>query len=96
MPVSEEVQSAAKTVIDHHSDVINQNKLNLLASEIQQGNVARPHEGNTSLEPASSITERVIRNDPKQIMQEKPQMAKNIPLPKDDDLRMIDLDDIDL
>ena len=96
LPVSEEVQSAAKTVIDHHSDVINQNKLNLLASEIQQGNVARPHEGNTSLEPASSITERVIRNDPKQIMQEKPQVAKNIPLPKDDDLRMIDLDDIDL
>ena len=36
LPVSEEVQSAAKTVIDHHSDVINQNKLNLLASEIQQ------------------------------------------------------------
>ena len=96
LPVSEEVKSAAKTVIDHHSDVLNQSKLNQLASEIQQGNVARPHEGNTSLEPASSITERVIRNDPKQIMQEKPQVASNIPLPKNDDLSMIDLDDIDL
>jgi len=96
LPVSEEVKSAAKTVIDHHSDVLNQSKLNQLANEIQQGNVARPHEGNASLHSATSITERVIRNDPKQIMQEKPEVARNIPLPKNDDLSMIDLDDIDL
>ena len=96
LQVSEDVKTAAKTVIDHHSDVLNQNKLEQLANDIQQGNVAKPHEGNTSLEPASSITERVIRNDPKQIMQKKSVVANNIPLPNNDDLGMIDLDDIDL
>ena len=29
--------------------MLNQSKLNQLANEIQQGNVAKPHEGNTSL-----------------------------------------------
>ena len=93
--INDEVREAAKNVIDHHSNTINNQTLDNLAEDILKGNVAKPHLGNQSLQPAEGISERVIRHDPSNIIRSAINTASNIPLP-DDELSMIDLDDFEL
>ena len=80
-PVDSRLVGAASTVLDHHDSIAVKNKLDLLVSDIAEGDVSRPHVANTNLpDNVNPVTERTVP-----IVKRE----ENIP-------EMLDLDDLDL
>ena len=80
-PVDSRLVGAASTVLDHHDSIAVKNKLDLLVSDIAEGDVSRPHVANTNLpDNIQPVTERTV-----------PVVKREENMPK-----MLDLDDLDL
>ena len=80
-PVDSRLVGAASTVLDHHDSIAVKNKLDLLVSDIAEGDVSRPHVANTNLpDNIQPVTERTV-----------PVVKREENIPK-----MLDLDDLDL
>ncbi len=60
-PVDEKLVGAASTVLDHHDSIALKNKMDLLADNIAQGEVSKPHSANVALpDDIKPVTERTI------------------------------------
>jgi hypothetical protein len=65
-PLESELVGAASTVIDHHEIAINKERIDDLVTDIERGNISKPHSANVNLpEDAYHVTERTIpiKND---------------------------------
>ena len=80
-PVDEKLVGAASTVLDHHDSIALKNKMDLLADNIAQGEVSKPHSANVALpDDIKPVTERTI-----------PITKQKTELPD-----MVNIDDLDL
>ena len=80
-PVDTALVGAASTVLDHHDTVVIKSKLDLLASEIAEGEVSVPHSANVALpDDIVPVTSRTVP----------------LPKAQPETPSMLDLDDLDL
>jgi len=80
-PVDSKLVGAASTVLDHHDSIAVKNKLDVLASDIAQGEISRPHTANVALpDDIQPVTDRTVPVK---------KSENNIP-------EMFNLDDLDL